>query len=898
MTWFRRRRDLEAEVDAEFEHHREMKRRALMAEGASPAEAGRASRIAMGSAAWKEDTRAQWTFARIEAFGDDLRYALRMLAKDRLFTAIAVATLALGIGATTAVFSLLYGLLWRPLAIAQPEELVRISLGNLGPDTRLWLDGRAVVPKEMPMIAYPMYEALARRADPVFDGIFGVGGGGGMHVEFDGVPQRARVSTVTGSFFRVTGVRPQAGRFFADSSDVQGGVAGESWPAVISDEYWEKQFGRSPAAIGAKLTIERAPFVVVGAAPRGFTGTSPGAEFDFWIPLSANEAMFPTFRWRTARDSWTLRTFARRKDGVTLHQVNRHLEGVRQAVLEESIDPARSSERRDSFMAMKIEAHPASSGFSWLSTGFVQPLYILLGAVAAVLLIAATNLTRLFFARATARGHELAVRLSLGAPPGRIRRELLLESALVAGTGAAAGLLLSRWFSGAMQTAAFAGNVRVDTSIDAWMLGFVALVLPVTALVAGLAPAMTASRVDPRGALKSRAAGPASLRTRGGLIVLQTGLSLALAGGAGIMGATLRQLLNEATGLDTRNTMYVAPDLINAGVPRASIARTYENVLGEVRALPETIGAAWIMWAPLSGNLATLTVEVPGRADLTPRQREVMRHQTGDGYFAAAGIPIVAGSDLPPAATGRKNVVVLSEAAARRFHGSAAQAVGQSIRIGKLPLAEIVGVAADAAYNNIRDPRPATVYLPYWNENVSAGMNLAVRYRGSEASMKAAVTRILTREAGREPYVRVTTIEGNLRDSVRTERLIAGLLTGLAALAVLISAAGLAALLSYMVEQRRRDLGIRLALGATASRIRGEVLRLGLTLTGGGIALGAALGLGARRSLDSFAYGISAADPRVWLAAAATLVLAALAASLWPAWRASRIDPARTLRNE
>ena len=462
--------------------------------------------------------------------------------------------------------------------------------------------------------------------------------------------------------------------------------------------------------------------------------------------------------------------------------------------------------------------------------------------------------------------------------------------------------MLSRILAAALQTLVSPG-IRINTSPDFRMFAFLGLVLAAVTLVAGLGPALQAGRAQPQTALKHAAgsAAPGALRVRAALIVLQTALSLTLAASAGMMLASLRGLMDEDTGLDQRRSVFLSPDLLNAGISRERMAHAYENILGQMRAQPEIEAAGLTNTIPLSGSLTSYSVDVEGRADLQVAQRDVFSMLVSEGYLASAGIAIRAGSDLQPFTSARPHVAVISETAARRFFGSPEASIGRRLRPAKeQEWLEIVGVAADSKYHNVREPHPPAMYRPYWSSHVRPGWSFAVRRReraGTSAAITAA-TRVLEREAGRRPFIEVRTIEGLLAGMVATERLLAWLLTAMAGLALLISATGLAGLLSYLVEQRRKEFGIRLALGATAPHVRGLIIRYGLLLTGTGVALGAVLSYPLRRALNSFLFGISPADPRIWLAGGAMLISAALLASAAPAWRAARIDPVRMLRND
>ncbi|MBI4902623.1 MAG: ABC transporter permease [Acidobacteria bacterium] len=871
------RAQLDADLRAELEHHQTMQGR----------------RIGLGSSLyWQEEIRSQWTFISIEALLADLKTAARRLRRDRAFTAIAVLTVVLGVGATTAIFTLINGIALRPLPVPAPAQLVRFVLTHLPPTERHWVDGRPVPARERSSVSFPFYQVLTRH-DSIFSGFFATAGTGDIHAEYNGIPRQVNFGVVTGSLFEVLGIQPQAGRFFNSSDDIEGGRAGTTWPAVISDRLWTSMFQRSPGAIGATITVDRAPFVIAAVCPPEFKGISPGIDRDLWIPLSSTESVFPLYKWRRQPGVGALRVFARLKPGVTPQQAARFIQGISATVLRETDDPGHNPEASRYWRAMQLETRSGQNGFTPLNS-YLEPLTILIAAVAGVLLIAATNLTSLFLARAAARSHELAIRVSLGAPAHRLRRELLLESALIALAGVVAGYAFGQWLSRALQALGSSPTtaVNLDTSFDLHTFAFLAVTLLAVTFIAGLAPAWRAGAAT-AARLKNKSG---SLRLRAALIILQTGLSLALIAGAGIMTASLRSLLAEDTGYDHEQSVFLWPDLFNAGISRERMPRAYQSIAARLRALPEIAGAGWTDLIPLAGGLRSTTIEIPGR-DMPLAQRHVFLMNVGDGYLSGAGVALRAGADIEPQSANRPTFIVISESAALHFYGSIHNAIGSRLKLNNA-FVQISGVASDAKYHNVREAHPLVIYAPYWLSQTRPGFSLALRYRGSRQTAIAAATRVFQEEAGRLPFLEVRTIQSSLSAAVSRERLLTWLLSSFALLALIISATGLAGLLSFMVEQRRRDFGIRLALGASVRHIRGLILKHSLLLTSAGLGFGALLSYLLRRSLDAYVFAITTADPRVWLGGGVLLLLAAVLAAVSPAWRAGRIDPAPMLRSQ
>ncbi len=894
LTW---RGKLEDDLEAELAAHLALKQQRMEQDGVPPGEAARQARIALGSrAAWKEEIREAWTFGWVERVWRDVRFGIRILDRNRTFTLLVLLTLTLGIGANTAVFALINGLLFRTLPVRQPEELIRIAVTNLPPAGRYWVSGRSTVVKERRSLSYPLYEALNARKD-LFSGMFGVAGNGSVVMEARGAPHRVFASKVSGSYFPVLGVEPLAGRLLSEHDDVPGGPS-TGWAAVISEPLWRRLFGGRADAIGAKIIVERVPFTIAGVAPPGFFGVHPGVEIDVWLPLSAMEAMYPSFRWRDNRGSWMIQAMARRPAGVTLQQTSEQLRIHSRTLLEEVAEPGLDSGTRQHFLAMRLEPRQAGSGDSWVVTTYIKALWILMAAVGAVLLIAATNLTNLMLARSTARRQEMAVRLALGASAGVIRRQLMIESGLLAFTGTVCGVIFAGWIAEALQKGISSSQlaVRVDTRLDLYVLAFLSIVLILVTAISGLAPAWSASRAGLNEAMKVRSSGRTTSRFRGSLIVAQTALSMTLLGAAGLMLVSLRGLLGESTGFEARQTVLLTPDLFNAGIERPDQARAYQNLAEQTRRQPNVAAAAWTMIPPLTGGLSSVTAEIPGHADLTPNERMLFRHQVSGQYFAAMGIPILAGRDFPLDPPERRAMCILSENAARRFFGSPDEAIGRRIKPYRLDWLEVIAVAGDSKYQHIREPRPLTLYTPYWLETPNPGMTLAVRHSGPREPVVNAIQALFQKEAGRLPFTRVTSVEENRGESVRTEKLLAFLLGGLAAFALLISATGIAGLLAYEVARRRKEIGIRLALGARPAQVRGQLQRHGLKLAAAGLILGGAVCYTARGVIDSFLYRTDSTDPAVWTAVIVLLLATALAATALPAWRAARIDPMESLR--
>jgi putative ABC transport system permease protein len=905
MGWLERlkslrdRRRLDQELDDELAAHLAFKHAALEREGLSTEEASRQAHLAVGNTAvWKEAARAEWTFPRLEDWWRDIVVGFRLLRKDRLFTAVALITLTLGIGANTAVFTIMNALLWRELPVREPDRLVRLRLTNLPPGERHWSSGKAVVPKERIQLSYPLFEVVAAQQQ-LFEGVLGVSGQGRAVVDVSGEAHRLRMSAVTGSYFGVLGVETIAGRTLRPEDDVPGGPEG-GWAAVISDGAWSRLFGRDASAIGGAITIERIPFTVVGVAPQRFQGIHPGVDIEVWVPLSAYESLYPKWQWRTDPGMWMLQATARLKPGISLNQAAGQLTAMSASLLSAAKEPGLSGEDERHFLAMKLDAVPGRSGFSWLVESFGPALWMLLAAVAAVLLIAATNLTNLLLARSTARAHEISVRLALGASVGRIRRQLLIENSILAVAGTLGGVFFARWMASALMSgvAGPANSIQLAAPFDWRVAAFTGGILASVVVIAGWAPAWSAVRSAPWSGMSRHGAAQRFAYVRGGLIVTQVAFSLVLLAGAGLMLSSLRALLAEDTGFRAAGTVFVTPDLFNAGISADRMPRTYSRILDEVRRQPGVTAAAWSLHVPLTGGLQSFTIEVPGASAVPPMERMVFSHQVTDGYFTVLGIPLLAGRDFPPHGSAGLKSCLVSENLARKFFGSPEAAIGRRIKPGNLDWTEIVGVVADTKYQHVREPRPLTVYTSYWDQPTTLGMTLVVRTAGSKDALLTALRTMFRDAAGRVPFIQVRTIEQNVNSLIATERTLAWLLAGFAVFGVLLCSTGIAGLIAFSVQLRRREIGIRMALGATPRGIRRQFQRYAVVLAGMGIGVGLLLSYGLRRAVDGWLFRVEKADPWIWLGVVLVLFGAAVAAASKPARRASRLEPMEILRVE
>jgi predicted permease len=886
------RQQLDQDLRDELEAHIAHKQLSLERQGIPSLEAHRLARLALGNtSSTTEDVRQQWTFPIFESILQDLSYGLRLLRKDFAFTAIILFTLALSIGANTTVFQLLSALLWQPLPVSQPQELVRIRAINLPPTDKAWANGRSVKPTERLQVPYPLYRLLADRKD-LFANIAGISGQGNFALDLGTSSQPVRTSVVTGSYFPVLGIKPAAGRLLQASDDIQGGPP-EGWGIVISHRLWVRLFGQSPTAIGKRVLVERVPYQILGVAPQSFSGVHPGVEVDLYLPLSSFEAMFPEWNWRTNNSQWTIQSLARLKPGMPLAKTNAILHNISKDLLQEVRDPQLSDEALEHHKAILLDAAAAGNGFSYIVNNYSPILWLLLGAAFVVLLLAVTNLASLMLARTSARHHEMATRLALGASPSRLRRQLLLETLLLSLGGLMLGIIFSQWATQALLVANSTDEsaVTLQTNLSWKALAFLSgLVLTIMG-IAGWLPATSAVSSVTRHSTAPRS----DTKLRSTLVVVQFAMTLTLIGGASLMLLSLRSLTREPIGLRLEQLLYFTPDLINAQVAKARMPQIYAQLLEEIRQQPGVQAAAWTQNIPLGGSLQASPLEIQNQR---PGNNLTMVHNVTDGYFKAMAVPLLAGQDFPGFSSATKDVAIVSEGLARRYFGSSSAALNQRLRIGQRNWLTVIGVVADTKYSHVRDAASPTLYIRSWDSKTIAGMSLVIYHAGPPNPVREAVDTLLTRQVGRRPFLTVKTPEEILWYLLVKDRVLTLLLSLFAFFALLISATGIAGLIGYVVQLRRKEIGIRLAVGATPRLIRHQFLRFALGLTLPGLAIGAALSFALRHSLKSFLFAAEPSNPWVWVVAATLLLSAALLAAALPAARAASLDPQQVLRSD
>jgi predicted permease len=846
----------------------------------------------------------------------DLRFALRILAKNPGFTLIAVLTLALGIGANTAIFSFLDSVLLRSLPVPHPEQLVTLSdpddhgssYGSEGGDRSL--------------LAYSEFEYF-RDHNEVFSEIFAADSSL-PQLEVT-VPDRssgtgaqkesARVRLVSGDYFSTLRVTPAAGTFFTREVD---GARGGSPIAVLSYAFWKQRFGLDPLALGKTLQIHETSFQIVGVTPPGFFGETVGDLPDLWIPMMMQDSIYPGRDLLTPSKDLTnmhiwLQVMARLKPGVTPEQAKASINVVFKGLLESKVGTSISTDQRRHDLDQRINLQPAARGSSVLREHFGEPLKILMAMVGFVLLIACANVANLLLARGAARQREFAMRIAIGAGRARLIRQLLTEGLLLAVSGAAAGLLLAHWADALllrMVSGAASGppNIHLDLQSDARVLGFTLGVTLFTTILFALIPAWYSTRLDLTPVLKSAQSTTSSegshRRFPAGkiLVVTQVAVSVILLVSAGLFVRSLSRLGEVKLGYSRENLILFRVDAAPAGYKGAAIPRFQLDLLARISAVPGLRGATVSKNGLFSGSESGDPVAVEGYTPKSGEQTNSRMDHVGPGYFSMLGIPILVGREIEIQDSGGSvRAAVINQTFANRFFPNA-NPIGKHVRDtypGNPAEMVVVGVVADAKYNSLREKPLPRIYAPLANpmwENPAAVYE--VRTYADPQAVAAALRQAVQETAPTLPPIELRTMSGLVDDSLETDRFIKQLASAFSLLALLLAAIGLYGLMGYTVSRRTRDIGIRLALGAGQANVLWQVLRETLVLVLMGIFIGVPFALGGTYLVRSMVFGLGFADPVAILFAAILLAIVAALAGFLPAWRASRVDPMVALRYE
>ncbi|HEY6271570.1 MAG TPA: ABC transporter permease, partial [Terriglobales bacterium] len=825
----------------------------------------------------KETYRDRRGLPMIETGLQDLRFGLRMLRRSPGFSSLAILCLTLGIGANAAVFSWIEGILFRPYpAVAHQEQLLAIAgtaRGESGPTALSWPD----------LIDFERACTLC--------GAFIVSKIMGTTLSVGDRAERTVGSIVSANYFDAIGVHPILGRGFEPGED----RGRNAHPVtVISYQLWQGRFKGDPQIIGKTQRLGGVLHAITGVAPEGFYGTFVGWAIQFWVPASMEEIFEPGGYKLGDRGARWIEAYVRLKPGVTRQQAQEEISGVAKRL---EVDyPA--TNRGRGIKLWPLWQTPFNNAGTLLPT-----LEIMLAVVVLVLLIACANVGNLLLVRSFARRHEMTVRLAIGAGRSRLLRQLLTEGLILSTFGAAGGLLVAHWCRHALVLlfpARSGVTMHLPGEIDGRVLALSAGVCLITTLLLGLVPAIQTRNLDLAGALKADSAGVVggggTAWVRSGLVVVQVSLSFVLLVGAGLLLQSLQKIRTGSPGFSTHGALFTAVDLTSAGYDAQRARNFQDELLERVKALPGVESAAFARMTPLSyGSFSSTPIVVDGYQPPPEEQPTVEYNEVEPDYFVTMGIPLVSGREFTRADDERSALVaIVNETMAARYWRTR-NPIGERVQV-KGRWMRVVGVAKDSKYERIRETPKPFFYVPR-RQNFSVGAGLYIRTPLSPETMTAALTRELHALDPNLALDEVITLQEQV-DRSTSPQLVAVTLVGvLSGLAVLLAAIGLYGVMSYAVSQSRRELGLRMALGARPSDLLPLVMRHGLALTAGGVALGAGAALALTRLLGYLLYRVSPRDPMAFGSAFTVMAIVSLAASLLPAWRATRTDPVRALRD-
>jgi putative ABC transport system permease protein len=877
LDWVLHRTRAEKQLDDELRSFVEMSAAEKIRDGVPPQEARRQALIELGGIEQtKERVRTSRHGAWLDEIARDVRYALRLSRNNPGFTFVVVLTLALGIGANTAIFSLIDALMLRWLPVSNPQEIVQLSLQPRG-ETR---PGGG-------SLSWAIVRGLSKRRD-VFAGVAGFSAST-FEVGSPGMAAQVKGALVTGDFYDVLGLHPIAGRLITSRDDEQG----VALVAVLSYGYWERQFARSPRAIGQALHVNGVPVTIVGVSPRGFVGANVGAVADITLPVAALSEVFPTSAGILGPGNFWLRVLARPQPSMTREQAAVRLNAIWPQIAGDVISPHWPPNRRKEMMQSVFHLTAGGTGWSYLREMYTAPLFVLMAGVALVLLIASANVASLLLARASVRRREMAIRLAIGAGRARIVRQLLIESMVLSSFAAILGVGLA-WVSGEFLVGLIStspSDIVFDLTPNAHVLGFTAGVAVITAMVFGVAPAFHATAAGPSAALKedSRTADGRS-RLLPWLVTGQVAISLVLLAGAALFVRTLQNLQTLDPGFRAEGVLLAQLDGRRPVLP--------QQIIDDVRRLPAVVSAALTTHTPLSGSTWSEPV-VPAGQTIPERDNAVLVG-AGPGFFQTMEIQLLAGREFTETDTASAPAVAIVNEAFAQTHFPGTNPVGQrlSTRLdGRRTDLEIVGLARNMNSAGLRREAPRTVFVAYAQLTGDAFTTVAVRASGPMARVTSELQQLLQSKIPKVS-LDIQPLSTQVKATLVRERMMATLAGAFGLLALTLVCVGLYGLLAFAVAQRTKEIGIRMALGAQAHWVIRLVLGDGARLVGLGIAFGLPAAWIASRWTKSMLFGVTPTDPVAIAAALAVLVVAALVAAYLPARRASRLDPLTALRHE
>ncbi len=880
------RKRMDQDLQEEMCFHLERKIEEKQKDGLSDSEAQSAALRAFGNpTVWKEKARDQWGWTRIQSVGQDVRYSLRTMRENPLFTTVAVLSLAIGIGAGTAVFSLVNAILLRSLPVPNPHELRLIQWTGKEPQidnfSGTMLDQAGYTTGDS--MSYPLFLNLREQCASQAD-IFGYSTLYSATVRARREAFIAEGMIVSDNFFSTLGVRAHLGRL----PGVEEGDTGAPPITIISHSLWEREYGLDPAIVGQSIRLNGRVYTIQGVLPAEFSGIHMGNRTDFFVPMSAL-SHFKSDRLRSDGRNWWIQLLARIKPG---NDEKRFLS---------AIDLAFARWNEGIMKNPKVILSPGHGGPDYHRNSYRKPLFLLLGIVAMVLLAACANLAGISLARGEARRHELAIRSAIGAGRWRLIRQALTEGLLLAVLGATLGTVFAYWLKSLLLTLLDKSSTGLsfDTSLDLRVLGFTAAITLVTALLVGLLPAWRAGRIDPSTSLKERS-GPGSSRSIVGkaLVSAQIALSLLLLVGAGLFLRTLINLVNVQPGFAVENLLLFRVDPRSAGYKNEQTSPFYQRLQEELGRLPGVRAVTLLHLPLLSGVMSGGGGFVVPGAGTSQSKPNAHRLTISETFFSTMGIPILQGRGFRESDTGGSTkVVVINQAFARKYLPDQ-DPIGRTIHIPhKNTDWQIVGLCGDARYTDIKLQVPPTFYYSYRQDPISSTF-FALRTQSAPLSLGQAVRRTV---AGLDPDVPVSEIQTQewIRDrNIGQERLFAALCSSLAMVAVLLSCIGLYGLLAYTVSRSTRDIGLRIALGAQSGQVARAIVGKAFLLAMMGIVVGLPSIFLSVQWIHSYLYEVEPFDPFSLAISILLLSIAVVLGAYFPAQRAARIDPIIALRCE
>jgi len=822
---------------------------------------------------------------------NDVRYALRMLAKNPAFAGVVILTLALGIGANAAIFSLLDKVLLQRLPVANPDQLAVLS---------------AYDPKEGPDIdssfSYAMYKDL-RDQNSAFSGVI-ARGGVQMNVTYGDQTERVSAELVSGNFFDVLGVRPWAGRLLNQEDDR---TPGAHPVAVLSYQFWESRFNKDPNLVGKTILLNEHPVTVLGVTPPNFFGVNLANNADVRVPLMMTPVFnpLPPTRLTSRRHQW-LSVMARRKPDVSPEQAQASLNVTYQQIRElEAQELAASNPKfnRERFMTQRIAVLPGEQGLRYLQTELKTSLLLLFGATCAVLLILCANLANLMMARATVRSQETAVRLALGAGRARLLRQWLTEGVVLAVMGGVVGVFIAIWIKvGLVAFIPRDYKANLSSTFDWRLYAFIFGVSILLGLAFSLAPAIQAARqvLAPGLQVESRSFTSAGrlLSLRSALILVQVALSLPLLVSAALLMKSLQNLRALDTGFNKENVLFASVNPALNGYTKERTAAFFDQLLTRTRALPSVKHASLSTDSPVSGNWDQMGMVIEG---YTPREGERVNANfsfVASDYFKTLEIPMVAGRDFDDRdRIGAPKVVLVNEKMAKHYFGTT-DVVGKRIGLDEVPDRTIVGVVKDALYINLRENIRRHVYVPISQESTLTGLTLHVKTNGEPAAVAEQLRAELKAIDPHLPLYNIKTLKTEIDESLVQERLVTWLSAAFGVLATLLTALGLYGVLTFSVARRTREIGIRVALGAQRRDVFRLIMTRGLILVAVGVAVGLGASFAFSRFIGSLLFGVQPNSVTTLAAVSVGLIVVALLSCYIPARRATKVDPMVALRYE